>query len=160
MKVITRTGLVPVRAIVPYEHRPSGGVFGLNPNKARDGVEKGFLQLMEIPEGEATFIVADPIKSPAPVAVALKRQAPEAPPAAPSKTMAPAALAAIHIPPNWDGKIKDGGLRWWDQVTLAKQIAGRGPSAKMSAEEAKDTITKELARRAAAETPLATTVVG
>lgn len=139
MKVIKATGLVPVRALIPYGNYGKGQVFGVSPEKARVGVEKGHFELVPIPHGTDTFDAPDPLGTAAPMK----------PTAAKPKAVA---AVKVDIPQGWDKPQIEGGMHRLQKLRVAKMIKpdadnGRGWTVAL----AEQVIKEELARRAAAE---------
>lgn len=136
MKVLVRTGLVPVKALKPFGNHRVKQVFGVKPEVAKTGVEEGNLELVPIPEGAATFDAPGPSeKAPEPVKVVEQ--------------------SAITIPEGFDKEMSDGGMHPLRRVQLAKLIKpGHTPlEGHWTVEAADSVIRDEIQRRAAAVTP-------
>jgi hypothetical protein len=60
MKVVKKTGLVPVKLHIAYSTGFPGNIIGVSPTKAKDMVRKKEAELVAIPEGIDTVDALDP----------------------------------------------------------------------------------------------------
>lgn len=135
MKVITSTGLVPVKALKRFKHHPAGRVFGVEPHLVPAAVKSGDIELHPVPDGVETHDYDVHLESP--------KGAPEAPAGGPAES----AGSDVEIPEDWND------LHWMKKVKLAKDIAPdfEPGDAKWNEKIAHEVIEAELQRRAAAD---------
>lgn len=121
MKIVKATGLVPVHT----KHNTS--VFGVTPAVALDGVKKGNLFFVDIPdEIETITLETTPVDAKTPVPVSDD--------------------GVVQIPDDWEN------LHYAKQIVIAKQIFGADlpeTEEKKPVDVARDIIREELSRRAA-----------
>jgi hypothetical protein len=134
MKVIAKTGFVPVKFLHSSPPYVAGEIGGLTPEQAREAVAKGQVALVPIAAGLETFEV------PGPESVKAKPAAVES---------MPSLFEKADIPADWEN------LHHLKKVALAKQIAGLEkldpPPGTKPLEYAEQIIRTEIENRAAAE---------
>lgn len=127
MKVVKKTGMVPVRFL------RNGEIRGVVPEKIPALLEAGVVEMVEIPDDVETIEVD----------FAMPRKKPET-----SGVMTTRASGEVQIPDNWKE------LHHLQAVKLAKEILGTEkfdpPAEKRPAEYALEVIGNEVARRAEA----------
>lgn len=129
MKAIKKTGLVPVtfvRSVLPYK---AGETAGLAPEKAREHLDAGLVELMPIPPDVETIVYDLPVKA-------------KAPAPAPKQEVI---RSAVVITENWQE------MHHLQRIKLATQILGveklDPPPEMKAADYANDIIRQELTNR-------------